>query len=70
MTELNSSLCCTFTYVGVAQKPVSYYCYLGILLYYYQKYNPKGWRVINCYSFLSNSSLKCILKLLLYFVDF
>ena len=70
MIELNSSLCCTFTYVGVAQKPISYYCYLGILLYYYQKYNPEGWCVINYYSFLSNSSLKCIFKWLLYFVDF
>lgn len=34
MIELNQSLRGTFKHVGVAQKPISYYYCLGILLYY------------------------------------
>lgn len=53
MIELNPSLCGTFKRVGVAQKPISYYYCLGILLYYWQKYNPEGWYVAVYCSFLS-----------------
>lgn len=53
MIELNPGLRGTFKRVGVAQKPISYYYCLGILLCYWQKYNPEGWYVTVYCSFLS-----------------